>query len=169
VQQVKSGSTGTYRDELLQAFHMGADDLDANRSGRLGDGQVKRLQRSGLYALLLGIVMAAGVVALILLVASRPLKAVQIILLIALSGAALTIGVVMFRRGRQAAARNDVECVTGATYAQMRGRAGWYLVVGERSFRLPIRFWHVENGAPYRVYYTPTGNLVVAMEPDGWA
>jgi len=158
-----------YRDELLRAFHMRAEDLDANRAGRLGDRQARRLSRGGTCALLLGIAMATAVVAIVVLVAERPLEPVQVVLAALLAGAVLAVGAVMFHRGRAAARRSTVLRVTGPTFARMRGRAGWYLIVGQRSFRLPIRFWHVKNGETYHVYFTPIGNLIVAMEPAGWA
>jgi hypothetical protein len=159
---------GAYPTELMRAFRIGPDDLEANRAGQLSDRQVKRLISSGMLNLLGTAAIAAAVSAILFLVAEKPLKPVQVMIAVVLSASALTVGIAMFVRTRAAVAAGRVDCVTGPAFARLRGRAGWYLRVEDRSFRLPVQFWRIENGAPYRVYVTPKVNRIVAMEPDGW-
>jgi hypothetical protein len=61
-----------------------------------------------------------------------------------------------------------VECYAGPVRVALRGRNGNWLTVDGRSFPLPVRFWHVGENLPYRVYVAPAARLIVAMEPDGW-
>ena len=63
--------------------------------------------------------------------------------------------------------RGRVECLAGPVRVQMRGKAGFYLGIAGRTFKLPVRPWHVQSDAHYRVYLAPRANVIVAMEPGG--
>ena len=158
-----------HRQELLRAFGIGPDDLAANRAGRLGTDQARLLRRSATRNLVGGGVICAGLLVVLYLVADKPLRPVQWILAAILVAAALASAGVEFRRLRTAAEGATVECVTGLVQVRLRGRAGWYADVDQRSFKLPVAFWHLPVEAPYRVYVAPGVNRIVAMEPDGWA
>jgi hypothetical protein len=158
-----------HRSELLRAFRMTSDDLEANRMGHLGRGQARMLLRSG-YTNLVGATVLAGVVlAILLLVAERPLKPVQVILSGLLIVAVVALGVVMLVRSRAAAADGEVECLAGPVIVHLQRQAGWYLYVADRRLKLPVSFRYVHNEAPYRVYIASKASRIVAMEPDGWA
>ena len=161
------GSSG-HLAELLRAFHIGPDDLAANRSGRLSARQVRRLQRSVVWNLVGVVVMIAGIVAILLLVAERPLRPVQVILSAVLVLAAAIMGIVHVARLREDVHDDAVICLAGPARVRMQGRAGWYLYVANRRFRMPVQFWHLPVEAPYRVYVAPRASRIVAMEPDGW-
>jgi hypothetical protein len=156
------------RDELLQAFHVLAEDLEANRTGALGPRQAQRLIASGYRNLAASVVIGVALLAILLFVAHKPLKPVQWILSGALFLAALLVGINYFRRVRAAVAEGRVECLTGAVETRSGGRSGWYLHVAGQSFQLPVRPWHVKSGSAYRVYFAPRPRAIVAMEPDGW-
>lgn len=86
----------------------------------------------------------------------------------ALAAVVLIVGYIDYRRTRQAAADRRVEYLRGSIRVHRRGRAGWYLAIAGRSFKLPVHFWQVHNDAPYRVYVAPRAKRVVSLEPDGW-
>lgn len=156
-----------HRDELLRVFHAGLDDLEANRAGRLGTGQARRLIRSGNVNLLAAGGVGVGLAAILYGVATKPLHPIQWILSAGLFAATLIVGIRYARQTRAAVADGRVECLTGPAQVRMRGKAGFYLTVAGRSFKLPVRPWHVQNDAQYRVYVAPGPSVIVAMEPDG--
>ena len=157
-----------HRAELLKVFDIGPEDLEANRVGALGQRQARRLLRSGHWNLVGAVFIGLALAAILYWVARKPLAPVQWILAAGLFVAAMITGIVYFRRVRAAVAEGRVQCLTGPVQTRMQRRAGWYLSVAGRSFRLPVRFWHVRNGRSYRVYVSPQPNVIVAMEPDGW-
>ena len=157
-----------HREELLRVFHLGPEDLEANRSGTLSARQGRQLVQSGIRNVLASVVIGALLAAILYFIASKPLKPVQFIVAGILFAAALLVGIRDLRRTRAAAAAGRVECLTGPIEVQSRGRQGWHLVVAGRSFRLPVRPWHLKSGAAYRVYLARQANRIVAMEPDGW-
>jgi hypothetical protein len=156
------------RDELLRAFHILPEDLEANHTGALGPRQAQRLIAGGYWDLGAALIIGVALMAILLFVAHRPLKPVQWILSGALFLAALLVGINYFRRVRAAVAEGRVECLTGAVETRSRGRSGWYLHVAGQSFKLPVRPWQVKSGRTYRVYVAPRAGVIVAMEPDGW-
>jgi hypothetical protein len=157
-----------HREELLRLFHLGPEDLEANRRGMLSQRQARYLVESGVRNLLGSLVIGLALAAILYAVASKPLAPIQWILAAALAAAALTVGYIDYHRTRLAAVDARVECLRGPIRAQMRGRAGWYLVIAGRSFKLPVRFWDVKNDDPYRAYIAPKANRIVSLEPDGW-
>jgi hypothetical protein len=156
-----------HREELLQVFHIGPEDLEANRAGLLSDGQARRLVRSGYWNLSASVGIGVVLAAVLYGVAEKPLVPIQWILTSVLIAAALCVGIVYSRQTRAAAAEGRVECLTGPVQLRMRWRAGWYLVIAGRSFSLPVHFWHVQSDARYRVYIAPRANRIVAIEPEG--
>jgi hypothetical protein len=158
-----------HADELLHAFHIDAADLAANRSGILGSRQAQLLRRSAAGALAGAAAAGLGLAAILWLVADKPLAPVQWIVSGLLFAAIATVGIVYAGRLRAAVRAGRVDCISGIVRVRRRGRAGWFLDVDDRSFRLPVRFWHLPVEAPYRVYVAPRPNRVVAMEPDGWS
>ncbi len=157
-----------HREELLRRFHLDREDLEANRRGLLSRRQARSLVRSGVRNLLGSLLIGLALAAILYAVASKPLAPIQWILAAALATAALVVGALDHRRTRLAASEARVECLTGAIRVQMRGRAGWYLLIDGQSFKLPVHIWDVKNDAPYRVYIAPKARRIVALEPDGW-
>ncbi len=101
--------------------------------------------------------------AILAFVADRPLKPAQYITAGVLFLAVFAVGVHDFRRTRRAGAAG-VEILSGPVHVFSRGSQGWHLSVEERQFRVPVRPWHIENGAFYHVYFSPGANRIVAME-----
>jgi hypothetical protein len=158
----------SHRAQLMSIFGNTEQDLQANRSGLLGPDQRRRLARS-IWANLAGtLVIVGGLLAILLFVAARPLVWYQYLLfgLFAIGGGA--VGVYTVRGLRQAIRAGTVECLVGPIRVNLRGRNGWWLVVQGRDFRLPVQFWKVGNGSPYRVYVAPAAKRIVALEPEGW-
>jgi hypothetical protein len=156
------------REELLRLFHIGPDDLEANRRGMLSQRQARYLVQSGVRNLLGSLVIVLALAVILYAVASKPLAPIQWILAAALAAGALIVGYAGYNRTRLAAKDHRVECLTGPARAQMHGRAGWYLLIAGQSFKLPVHFWHVKNDAPYRAYIAPRASRIVSLEPDGW-
>lgn len=157
-----------HRAELLQAFHIGPDDLAANHVGRLGPRQVARMRRgiATNLALASGVVIVLG--GLVLLTATWPIQWWRWLLIGALAAACLAVGAVQSRNLARGAAAGVVVSYRGPVRLHLQPRVGWWLTVQGASFRLPIRFWHVGQGLVYAVYVAPAAKLIVAMEPAGW-
>jgi len=155
----------SHREALLRAFGIQSEDLEANHAGRLGPAQGRRLLRSGTAnlagAFLIGVLLAA----ILYGVAAKPLAPIQWILGIILFVVVLIVGIRYFSQTRAAVAEGRVESLVGQVHIHSRGRAGWYLNVDGQSFHLPIRPWHIQQGAPYQVYFVPRTHTIVAMEP----
>ena len=155
----------SHREELLRAFGIQPEDLEANHAGRLGLVQGRRLLRSGTSnlagAFLIGVLLAA----ILYGVAAKPLAPIQWILGIVLFIVVLIVGIRYFRQTRAAVVEGRVESLVGQVHVHSHGRAGWYLNVGGQSFHLPIRPWHIQQGAPYQVYFVPQTRTLVAIEP----
>ncbi|HEX8805231.1 MAG TPA: hypothetical protein VF743_13585 [Acidimicrobiales bacterium] len=155
-----------HRANLLRVFHIGPDDVLANRRGELGPGQRRRIMWWGYVNLILMAVLALGLIAIVYAVGERPFEAVQIVLVTLFVAILLAIGVGYLIRSYQAAMAGEVRCVAGPVRVVLVSRAGWFLYAGDERFKLPIHGWHVSHDIPYRVYVTPTGKRIVAMEPD---
>ncbi|MCZ4096902.1 mechanosensitive ion channel family protein [Streptomyces sp. So13.3] len=154
-----------HRLELLRAFKNGPQDIEANRAGRLGSGQGRRMRRGIVLNLMLSVVLVATFVAIVYFAASRPLRAIQWILIVLIIAAGLALGVVAARNLLRAVRSGVVECLEGPVRVATRGRSGWWITVQERSFHIPVAFWHVGAGVTYRVYVAAGAQLIVAMEP----
>jgi hypothetical protein len=160
-------SADDHRLELLRVFKNTPADLDANRHGQLGPGQLGRLRRSAANSVLIMAVAAAALIVLILLVGSRPIAPWRWALIAVVALAGLAVGIQRGRELRRALRERTVERLTGPVQTRMQGRSGWWLAVAGQSFHLPVRFWHVGPGLPYHVYVAPAAKLIVAMEPAG--
>jgi hypothetical protein len=155
----------SHREELLIVFHIGEADIAANRAGRLGPAQLRLIRRGVWKNIALAALLLVALLAIFLLVAERPFVFVQYLVvgLLVLGLAALTFAVC--RGLLRAAAAGVVERHAGPVRVVLAGRNGMFLWIGEHHWRLPVRFWHVGNGASYRVYVAPAARLIVAMEP----
>lgn len=160
-----SGQRGSHGDELLGVFQLRPEDLLANRAGQLSTRQSRRLRSSARRNLLAAMLLVLGIVAVLDLVAAKPLTWLQYALagVVAIGGVA--VGLVTVRGLLAAARAGTVICLTGPVRVTRRGKNGWWLSVQDQSFRLPVRFWHVADALPYRVYVAPAARRIVAMEP----
>ena len=154
-----------YQAELMRVFHLDDQDLAANRQGIMGPRQVQRLVRSATISLVAAVVADAAILALILAVAARPFKPVQIILSALVLAALPAIGIVYYVKLRADTAGGQVDHYAGPIRKQLRGRAGWFLYVGDRDFRMPVQPNHIAD-MPHHVYATRKAKRIVAMEPD---
>jgi hypothetical protein len=153
------------REALLQAFRLTAADIAANRAGRLGPAQQHNLRTSGNLN-----IAGVGLLGLLLItilygVAAHPLVPIQWILSVLGFVIVLLVSMRYFQQTRAAIALGRVEALIGQVHVRSRGYAGWYLAVAGQSFRLPIRPWHIQQDAIYRVYIVPSTQTIVAMEP----
>ena len=156
---------GNHRIELLRAFQIQPEDLEANRAGRLGPTQARKLLSSGTSnlagAFLIGLLLAG----ILYGVVHKPLVPAQWITALILFVIVLIVGIRYFLQSRAAVAEGRVESLVGQVHVQSRGRAGWFLNVAGQSFQLPVRPWQIQGDAPYRVYFVPRTRTVVAIEP----
>jgi hypothetical protein len=155
-----------HRRALLTAFGITEADLQANRAGRLGPRQATSIRRSGARNLAAALAGGAILAAILAFVVDRPLVPAQYITAGLLFVAMLAVGVYDVVRTRRAAAAGVVEEVRGPVGVQSRGRQGWFLMVGQEEFRVPVQPWKLFPGASYRVYFARQARRVVAMEPD---
>jgi hypothetical protein len=157
-----------HREDLLRLLHIEVEDLQANRAGKLSSRQARYLVQSGMRNLLGSLLIGLLLAFILYAVASKPLAPVQWGLAAVLAAAALIVGYIDYDRTRRAAADGVVESLSGPARARRRGRSGWYFIIAGRSFRLPVRPWHIKNDAPYRVYIAPRAGRIVSLEPEGW-
>ena len=152
---------------LLRAFRIGPDDLAANRVGRVGPGQLRRLRRNVWVNILAAAPVEAG---LLVLAALAPRQSPWLYVGVgAVLAALVAVEFTWVRNIRRVIRAGIVHCLAGPVTVHSAGRGGtWLTVQGERN-RLWTGYWHVGRGRPYRVYVAPAARLIVAMEPDGWA
>ena len=155
-----------YLAELLAAFHIGPDDLAANRAGHLGAAQRARMRRGIVTNMLLAIGLVVVLGGLILLTADRPIQWWRWVLIVVLAAACLAVGVFQSRNLSRAVDAGVIEIHHGPVRLHLQARVGWWLTVQGVSFHLPVKFWHVGDGLAYWVYVAPAARLIVAMEPD---
>jgi hypothetical protein len=158
----------SHREDLLRAFDVSVEELQANRAGRLGNRQARGV-RSVAWASILNSVLLVGALIGIVYISSNgtPELSQHIV-----AGVLALIGVLVayrtLRRPFAASRAGVVECLTGPVAAEKRGRGEWKLSVAGRTLRLFIDPATLTDGASYRVYVAPAVGQVVAMEPDGW-
>jgi len=153
-----------HRDELLQAFRIATEDLAANRVGRLGMSQRRKLLWSGTLNVAVACLFGCLIIAILYAVAERPLAPIQWILGSAMVAGVLLIGIYYFRQTRTAVAEDRVECVRGVIRVSRRSKA-FYANIAGQSYRLPIFPRYIRAGMEYRVYVVPQTQSVVAVEP----
>jgi hypothetical protein len=156
----------SHAEELLRAFRIGPEDLQANRANVLGTRQLKRLRRNIWVNVLAVTPVQLGLIAIVVFVPRRPF------FLYAVIGAFLLALVAMefdwVRKIRRVVRSGVVFCAAGPVTVHSAGRGGTWLTVQGERYRLWTGYWHVGRGRPYRVYVAPAAKLIVAMEPDGW-
>jgi hypothetical protein len=160
-----------HRDELLRLFRIGLEDLEANRAGTLSQRQAHYFKQNGIRSVILSLGIVLFLAVILFGVASKPLVPIQWILTSILAAIVLAIGYNDYSKLRLAAADPRVECLTGPTRIRKLGRAGWYLSIANRSFKLPAHSRIMKSDAAYRVYIAPKApreSCIVAIEPDGW-
>jgi len=121
--------------------------------------------RNFLGALLCGVVLAA----ILMFVVHKPLKPGQWITALVLFLAVLAVGIYDMMRTKAAAAAGTVETLTGPVKVHRQGKSGFRLIVAGQNYPVPVHFWHIQNGAPYRVYVVSRARRIVAMEPEAGA
>ncbi len=154
------------QDDLLRAFRISIEDLEANRRGQLGATQRRKLLNGGNWNVVLAFVLILVLAAILYGVAAKPLAPIQWILCVILSVIILAVGTQYFRQTRAAVAQGRVEQLVGQVHKHSHGNRGWFLTVAGHSFRLPVVPWHIQQDATYRVYYEPQLHVIVAMEPE---
>jgi hypothetical protein len=77
-----------HREELLRRFHLGPEDLEANRRGMLSQRQARYLVQSGVRNLLGSLGIGLALAAILYGVASKPLAPIQWLLAFVLAAAA---------------------------------------------------------------------------------
>jgi hypothetical protein len=163
---MKRAAPASHREELLRAFRIGPADLEANRAGRLGPGQIRRLRRNIWINLAAAAVLAAPIIAFAIL---SPRKNVVHYTICGIAlGLVVLMAVAWIRGIRRALRAGAVVCFAGPVTVQSQSRGGTTLIVQAEHVRLWTGYWHVGRGLPYQVYVAPAAKLVVAMEPDGW-
>jgi len=155
----------THREELLRAYRIGPADIAANRAGRLGPGQVRRLRRNIWVNTLAVTPLIATVVLLAVLLPRRGI--VQYFVFALVIGLFLLMLWSWVRGIRRSLRAGVVECLTGPVTITS-SRSGSFLTVQGKRLRLWTLYWHVGRGRTYRVYFVPAARLVVALEPEGW-
>jgi hypothetical protein len=111
-----------HRRELLRVFKNAPADLDANRQGRLGPGQRRRLRRSSASSVLIMAGVVAVFIVLILFVGSRPIAPWRWGLIAVVAVGGLGVGVQRARELRRALRDVGVEVLTGPVQTRMQGR-----------------------------------------------
>jgi hypothetical protein len=153
------------RDELMNAFRMGPEDLAANREGRLSPGQIQRLR--GNLRINAIVLLPFQLILVAIVIIGRPSAPGYVIL----GGvfALLTIAEVSWAvRIRRAVGAGRVRCLRGRIAVRRSFQTGTWIAVGGERNRLWAPARYVAPDAAYRVYVAPAVKLVVAMEPEDY-
>ena len=67
----------SHQEELLRAFHIRIEDLEANRIGRLGDAQLRSLLNSGNWSVAGALFIGFPLAIILYGVAAKPLAPIQ--------------------------------------------------------------------------------------------
>lgn len=158
----------SHTEDLLTAFDVSAEELQANRAGRLGHRQARGVRSVAWASVLNSGLVVGGLIGIVYISSNGTPELSQHIVagVLALIGALVAYRTM--RRPFAASRSGVVECLTGSVAAEKRGRGEWKLTVAGRTSRLFIDPATLAGGAPYRVYVAPAAGQVVAMEPDGW-
>jgi hypothetical protein len=150
--------------DLLKVFGIDAEDLGANRNGVLTARQVKALRSYAWSHVSAAAVLVVLLLAILYLVADKPLQWIQYALSGVLVAALAATCAYAFRRARAAKRAGVVECLVGPVTVERND--GWWLTVQGLSFRVPPELYHLDTARPYRVYIAPAAKRVVAIESD---
>jgi hypothetical protein len=149
-------------EEVLRKFRIGPQDLAANRQGRLGAGQIRRMRRNLAFNVGALLPVQAVIVGLVAVAPRRPflLYAMAGVFVAALLAIQISYAIPILRGIRSGVVR----CLTGPAAVQHAGKAGnWLVVQGERN-RLLNGYPQIVRGRSYHVYVSPAARVVVAME-----
>ncbi|HVU13990.1 MAG TPA: hypothetical protein VHD90_22080 [Phototrophicaceae bacterium] len=163
-----------YEDQIKSVFGYEASDLETNEAGSISRHQHDRLRRERIQATsiwtLIALLELLGLMfAIPLLVTSFPLSLVVSPLFLMLAG--LIVAGYYVRRAdhlgadmnenRAASVEGPVELGTGGT----PNGTFYSMIVEMQRFSLKrSEFLALKNGDPYRVYYTPRSNKILAVE-----
>jgi hypothetical protein len=151
------------REELLHAFRVTPADIEANRAGRLGPGQVERLRRNVWVNVLVVLPMQLLLIAFVVFAGPAAFGFIFAGVLFAL----LTIAEVSWaRRIQRVIRKGTVHPLRGRVTLRRSISSGTWLAVGGERNRLWASARYVLPGGDYRVYVAPAARLVVAMEPE---
>jgi hypothetical protein len=147
---------------LLRFFYCTAEDVVANRAGRLGEEQKRRMRRG---ATMIAVVVPAVTIALMAAAAAvrDELDAGFLAVAAAVVVGGFAAGWWLARLHRRAADDGRVEIVVGAIETRFRNKAFW-LKVGGQEFQLRAHLPGIAPGLPYRVYFAPRSRAVVWVE-----
>jgi len=168
----QSNSGGT--DRLAEALAFTAEDLAANRAGRLSQRQAEWLRRqerrAGRIVILFTLGMAAvPAIALIIFALGRnmPMIGMSVFLLVGLP----LLGYWVADNERRKWRRDRETGVAASVYGQVTagGQPPRYLRIENLQFALtPKKLAAFEMGAAYSIYYTPRTRVILSAErpPD---
>jgi hypothetical protein len=146
----------------LDALLNTPEDLAANRSGRLGTGQRRRLRAEATGNIIAYESVLGSVVGAVYLSIDEGMLRHVIAGVIGLLG--LVVALRAHRDHFAAARAGTVECVTGLVSVGRRG-IGSSLTVRGRSLRLPAVPPGLDGTSAYHVYVAPAARMVLAVEP----
>lgn len=158
----------SHTEDLLTAFDVSADELRANRAGRLGDRQARGVRSVAWGRVLNSGILVGALIGIVYISSNGTPELSQHIVAGVLALMGIFVAYRTMRLPFAASRAGVVECLTGPVAAQKRGRGEWKLTVAGRTLRLFIDPATLSGSAPYRVYVAPAVGQVVAMEPDGW-
>jgi hypothetical protein len=146
---------------LATSMHFTAQDLEANRQGRLGDGQRRRLRWyvvEGGIALIVALVAVAG----FFLVPREPKWYLGAL---AVAGLALYYGISSIELGRDLYA-GRVAAISGRKEHTYGSNWGLSLTLGGVDFQIPRNYAPtLQDDRQYKLYYVPRSKTVVSAEP----
>ena len=157
----------SHREDLLAAFDVSAEDLQANRAGRLGSRQARGIRSVAWASVLNSELLVGGLIGVVYISSNGTPELSQHVVAGALALIGLLVGYRTMRRPFAATRAGVVECLTGPVGADKRGRE-WRLSVEGRTVRLFTDPAILATGVTYLVYVAPAVGQVVALEPDGW-
>jgi len=160
---------------LTEILNFSAEDLDANRAGRLSEAQTQRLTRNWRRTLwiVIGLVILLGLAATtILFVAQRNGSSVLSIigvLVTVINAAIVGLGAQSYLRTSNDLKGGRVSEISGVVSHTIRvsGRVATYILkVGDQNVVVSrMVFFAVEDGKPYRFYRAPSSKTLLSAEP----
>ncbi len=152
--------------ELMVALSFTAEDLAANRTGVLGEGQIKRLRRQSW--LFLSLFVFVGVAFAALFVVSGQERPVETTGLLAAFFIVvfMAIGLFGYWLARRGLRTRVVKCYVGKVTIARGSNFNWLLNVAGQSLMLSMDIrMIVDPDVEFRVYATPLGREVLSLEP----
>ncbi len=152
--------------ELMNALSFTPDDLNANRNGTLGERQNGRLRRqSWLFLIMFGTV---GFALAVMFIASAKDGYSETNLSIAIGFVVtfLVIGLFGFWASNRRVSAGKVKCYVGRVTIARGDNFNWTLTVDRQTLLLSMDIRKaIDSEVEYRVYATPSGREVLALEP----